>query len=287
MNQSLFEVFFQLGVHIGSMKNRTLSTSNFFILGNRNGVDLIDLKKSVFFLQKSLFFLKELGKSGGNLLVHYTALHQYDINIKLYLVNLIVNQTNQSFFDEKWTFGQLSNFRVHAKKMIEDLFLCHQSFIGENEFKAEFKRLKNRKVERIFTNVKSYKLSNLRFFDILVRIVFATYSRFMEGINWDSHLFIMQKYWRFILFFKFFKSFIQMPDVFILANSNHYYAPLLESSRLKMPIISIVDTDTNPYLTSYPIYSNDDSIILVLFYFQLMMNSYQIGRNFNFLNFKI
>ncbi len=278
INHFLVNILFQLGVHIGNSKNKSLSTSNFFILGNRNSVDIISINKSIFSLQKSLFFLRELGRVNGNLLIHYTSLHTYHLYVKLFCINLIVNKANQSFFDEKWAFGQLSNFRIHAHKMVMSLFSFNIISDSDRIFKVENKKLKNR---RFIKNLKSDNMSilyNLRFLDLLLRILFTTYLKYMNGINWDLHFHVMRKYWRFVLFFKFFKSFSQMPDVFILANANNYHAPLLESSRLQMPIISFLDTDTNPYLITYPIYTNDDSVILILFYMQLFVNSFLLGK---------
>ena len=154
----LINCLFELGVHLGSSKHISLSTSNFFIVGNRHGVDLIDLKKSVFFLKKTLFFLKELGKINGKLLIHHSNLYSYNIFIKLYLVNLIVNRAQQSFFDEKWSFGQLSNFRVHAVKMVNELFslkeLSFSNLLSLKENKNGYRRNKRKSVETQNTSIK-------------------------------------------------------------------------------------------------------------------------------------
>lgn len=277
-NKFLISSLFELGVHLGSSKHLSLSTSNFFIIGNRYGVDLIDLKKSVFFLKKTLFFLKEVGKINGRLLMHHSNLHSYSIFIKLYLVNLIVNKAEQSFFDEKWSFGQLSNFRVHASKMVNDLFSFKDSSVNNYLTLKDNKKSKSTKLVSSSDVSASHKSKNFKFLDLLLRILFLTYLKYMNGINWDLHFDIMKKYWRFVLFFKFFNNFSQIPDVFVLINPNHYHSPLLETSRLQIPIVSLVDTDQSNYLISYPVLSNDDSIILVLFYFQLFTNSYLIGK---------
>lgn len=275
----LLNTLFELGVHIGSMRNRTLSTSNFFIIGNRYGVDLIDVKKSVFFLQKTLFFLREIGKEDGRLLFYYTSLSFFHSFIRIYLINLIVNKSDQSFFDEKWSFGQLSNFRIHATKMVNDLFSIKET-VSISTFKLDNKRIKKKKIEKNRNQMMTYP-NKFRFFDLLLRLLFSTYLKYIDGIDWDSYFFVVRKYWRFVLFFKFFKSFNQMPDVFILANPNHHYAPILESSRLQIPIVSLLDTNTKPNLITYPVYTNDDSVLLVLFYFQLFINSYLIGKRSN------
>jgi ribosomal protein S2 len=283
----LVSTLFELGVHIGAIKNRSLSTSNFFILGNRHGIDIIDINKSIFFLQKTLFFLRELGKVDGRLLFYYTSLPTYNSFIKIYLVNLISNSGDQSFFDEKWSFGQLSNFRIHAFKMLNDLFSMKQQSSIHIDFKMDLKKTKLKKVDSNRKSPIISPVSSVRFFDLFLRILFSTYIRYIDGINWDLYFHVVRKYWRFVLFFKFFKCFYQMPDAFILANPNHHYAPVLESSRLQIPIISLIDTDSKPNLISYPIFTNDDSVILVLFYFQLFINSYLVGKNSNVVLFQL
>lgn len=272
----LISTLFELGVHLGSIRNRTLSTSNFFILGNRHGFDIIDVKKSVFFLQKTLFFLREVGRMDGRLLFYYTSLSFFHPFVRIYLVNLIVNKGDQSFFDEKWSFGQLSNFRVHATKMVNDLFSIKNISFPAN-FKLDNRKSKSKKIDSN-RSILTKSNTNFRFFDLLLRILFSTYLKYIDGIDWDSYFFVVRKYWRFVLFFKFFKSFNQMPDVFVLANPNHHYAPILESSRLQLPIVSLLDTNTKPNLISYPVYTNDDSILLILFYFQLFINAYITGK---------
>lgn len=277
-NNYLINCLFELGVHLGSIKNKSLSTSNFFIIGTRNDVDLIDLNKTVFVLKKSLYFMKQLGRVNGRILFHHTNLHSYSYYVKLFLINLLVNKGEQSFFDEKWSFGQLSNFRIHALKMLNELFSIKDAISDSFVINKDSKKTKSTKLVGSSDILKLDVPKNFKFLDLLLRILFLTYLKYMNGINWDIHFDIMKKYWRFVLFFKFFNNFNQLPDVFVLINPNHYYSPLLETSRLQIPIISLVDTDNSNNFITYPIFSNDDSIILVLFYFQLFINSYHIGK---------
>lgn len=279
MNQLLINTLFELGVHIGHTRNLTLSSNNSNILGYRHDFDVIDVKKSIWSLRRALSFLYEMGTCHGLLLFHYASLDQYSYYYRILLVNLIVNESKQSFFDERWSFGQLSNFKVHAIQILNELF-----FTGQASDKKEKKRSSRFRRKFIFSTNKSNSnlpttdYSDLRFFDLFLRVLFYTYFKRIEGIEWEDHFAKMNKYWRFFLFFKFFKSFLTMPDVLVLINPDNVKAPIIESVSLKIPVISLIDTNSSLYGITYPIYSNDDSVIISLFYFKLFLNSYRLGK---------
>lgn len=280
MKLILLTTLLELGVHIGHIKNLTLSINNENVLGTRHGFDIIDIRKSVWSLKNTLSFLYNIGKDHGLLLFHYTSLDQYHFYIRLLLINLIVNESHQSFFDERWSFGQLSNFKIHAVQLLNQLFFSTEQKSTKKEkgrrsrYKRKFIDFKSRAIQ-VLNNVD---YNELRFLDLLLRVLFYTYFKRIEGIEWENHFAKMNKYWRFFIFFKFFKSFLTMPDVLILVNPDNVKAPIIESVSLKIPVVSLVDTNTSLYGITYPVYTNDDSIIVAFFYFKLFLNSYTLGK---------
>ena len=56
------------------------------------------------------------------------------------------------------------------------------------------------------------------------------------------------------------KDMRRLPDVIILVDGNHELTAMEEALKLEIPIIAIVDTNTDPRPISYPIPANDDSI---------------------------
>jgi ribosomal protein S2 len=281
MKSLVLTTLFELGVHIGHTKNMTLSTNNEYILGSRHSVDIIDIKKSIWSLRNTLSFLYHIGKEHGLLLFHCTSLDQYNYYVKLLFINLIVSDGQQSFFDERWSFGQLSNFRIHAVQLLNQLFFTGESNKTIDSDRRRSSRYKKKRItykNRSLNTIMSVDYNDLRFFDLLLRVLFYTYFKRIEGIEWENHFSRMNKYWRFFIFFKFFKSFLTMPDVLVLVNPDNVKAPIIESVSLKIPVISLVDTNTSMYGITYPVFANDDSIIVAFFYFKLFLNSYKLGK---------
>lgn len=56
------------------------------------------------------------------------------------------------------------------------------------------------------------------------------------------------------------KDMRRLPDAIILVDGNHEMTAMEEALKLEIPIIAIVDTNTNPRPIAYPVPANDDSI---------------------------
>lgn len=56
------------------------------------------------------------------------------------------------------------------------------------------------------------------------------------------------------------KDMRRLPDAVVIVDANFESTAVLESARLGLPIIAIVDSNTNPEGITYPIPANDDSI---------------------------
>ncbi len=55
-------------------------------------------------------------------------------------------------------------------------------------------------------------------------------------------------------------SMSELPDAIFIVNTIHDFIPLREAVNMRIPIISLVDTNANPEVIDYPIPSNDDAI---------------------------
>lgn len=61
------------------------------------------------------------------------------------------------------------------------------------------------------------------------------------------------------------KKLNQLPDAILTLGIKHNLTAVKEAQRKKIPIISLVDTDSNPALADYPIPSNDDAVSALKF----------------------
>ena len=64
----------------------------------------------------------------------------------------------------------------------------------------------------------------------------------------------------------------KLPDVLFIIDVNYESIALLEANRLAIPVIGIVDTNSNPDLVTYVIPGNDDSTDAIKFYLETFYN---------------
>jgi ribosomal protein S2 len=247
MNLKLINVLYELGVHIGEQKQKISPINNFFVLGVRNNLHIINLEITIFFLKKACFFLKSTGLKNNHLFFYYSNLHSLDKKIISFFIYHIY-RNNHSFVFNAWKHGLLSNFNVQALDILLDLFP------------------EKKKVNYDFN-----------FTLLLFRLIFFSFQTKETGVDWFRHLKIIKKYWRFFAYYLFFKNLNVVPDVAIIINSNKMITPVKECSSLKIPVIGPVDTDIKINYFTYPVPSNDNSFLIAAFYFILFMNSYKKG----------
>ena len=81
---------------------------------------------------------------------------------------------------------------------------------------------------------------------------------------------------------KFFMEMDQIPSLIFLTTVRGNENIIKEANKLHIPIIAIVDTDSNPTNITYPIPGNDDSIESIYLYSRLMYNAIIKGYNLKY-----
>lgn len=89
-----------------------------------------------------------------------------------------------------------------------------------------------------------------------------------EGLNFSLYEKAQQK-------FEGFTSYTDLPDAIICMNPYENTTLLNEAKKLKIPVIALVDSDTDPKPILYPIPANDDSIEFVHFFLRLITATIQ------------
>ena len=210
MRKSILSILFNLGVHIGHFKQETRNHNQSKMVGYVNHVSIFNIQLTVFYLKRSLFFLKELGSRNGSLLFHSTNLYLFNQNMKQYLVHSIVLRERHSIFLEKWKNGCLSNY----KTQVIDLLNLLENF--KNEKNKKYSKRSSPKGYRLnynsgrggfFIEKKRYKYFFLYWLDFLVQLVFFIKNKKIEGLNWIQEWKRISKFWRFYHYFKFYNNF--------------------------------------------------------------------------------
>ncbi len=71
----------------------------------------------------------------------------------------------------------------------------------------------------------------------------------------------------------------RLPGALFLIDSKKEETAVLEARRLKIPVVALIDTNSNPDLISYPVPGNDDAIKSIRLITHLMADSALEGRN--------
>ncbi len=106
----------EAGVHFGHQTKRWNPKMKEFIFGQRNGIYIIDLQKTIRVFKTALGFVSETAESGQDILLVGTKKQAQDI-IKDY-----ATQAETSYVNQRWLGGLLTNFDVikgSVDKLIE------------------------------------------------------------------------------------------------------------------------------------------------------------------------
>jgi hypothetical protein len=179
-----------------------------------------------------------------------------------YFFFYLLNETNNFFFDETWSYGVLSNLYTSSYVLFNDLF----------NFKEGWRK-----------NRSFFYYKKINFYQFFFSLLFFSVYKKVPGETWFTHFFKMKKYWRFFLFFKFYKYLNRFPDAFLYLSSYNFPIPALELNSLCIPIISNLDSSFSyfPYV-SYPLLGNSNSFFIHLFYFLFFINSFMKGKSFRY-----
>ncbi|MFN3917178.1 MAG: 30S ribosomal protein S2 [Flavobacteriales bacterium] len=114
MSRTNFEDLLNSGVHFGHLKRKWHPAMAPYIFGEKKGIHVIDLNKTVAKVEESSAALKQIAKSGKKVLFVATKKQAKDI------VGDLVKTTGMPYVTERWSGGMLTNFqtiRRAVKKM--------------------------------------------------------------------------------------------------------------------------------------------------------------------------
>lgn len=208
------EALLKAGVHFGHMKSRRHPKMAPYTYTTRNGLNIVDLKKTSEKLEEASAFLSSVKKSGKAILCVGTKKQTHD------LVRSFARRFGLPFVVDRWLGGTFTNFpviRARAKYLRET---------SEKLAQGDFK--KYTKFERMKIAEELEKLE-----------------RRMGGIKYMGEL----------------------PGAVLLADVKESGIVVREAKRAGIPLVGIVDTNTDPSSIDYPIPGNDDAVSSLRFLF--------------------
>jgi small subunit ribosomal protein S2 len=109
MARATFEELLEAGVHFGHLKRKWNPHMAPYIFGEKKGIHIIDLNKTVAQLDQATAALKQIAKSGKKILFVATKKQAKEI------VENSVKPTRMPYVTERWSGGMLTNFGTVRK----------------------------------------------------------------------------------------------------------------------------------------------------------------------------
>ncbi len=197
----------EAGSHFGHKVSRWNPKMKKFIFGEKNGIYIIDLQKTVKMLEQAYNEIVEQTRNAKTILFVGTKRQSQDI------VREEAMRCGAFYVCERWLGGMLTNFRT-IRKTINRL----------NDYDEE-------KEAGILNGLhKKERLSLARKMDKMEKI--------LGGV----------------------KKLKSLPDLLYVIDIKREYIAVHEANVLGIPVIAIVDTNTDPDVVEIPIPANDDAI---------------------------
>lgn len=197
----------EAGVHFGHQTRRWNPKMKKFIFTARNGIYIIDLKKTLLSIQRACSLLNEVVSSGERVLFVGTK-KQAKVVIKDE-----ARRSGQFYVTERWLGGTMTNFQT---------------------IRGNIKRLKS--LEKMLTDGQYGNLTK------------------KEMLKLDKEKSRLEKFLSGI------KDIYKLPGALIVIDAKKERIAVAEANKLKIPVIGIIDTNTDPDPIDYPIAANDDAI---------------------------
>jgi small subunit ribosomal protein S2 len=250
----LYRHLIQLGAHIGETVKGTNHFTDYYVFGIRNSYYIIDLSKTIIMLRYALRFLRNSSVDGCSSVMYYYSTVSYEI-ITLFLYKLS-RLLHLNILYQRWIPGSISNY-----------YSCFYDLLNEIQ---DLNWVDARK--------------KISFIDIFFKLLYYISIDKPVNLTLEEQYERSLSYWRAAIFFRYFRNYYYLPDIAICIDSVYSNKIYQEFSSLGIPVIAPLNTKSNFKFVSYPIISNNSSVLLGLFYFSLFSSAILDGRRIQYGN---
>ncbi len=205
MNVSLQDLL-MAGAHFGHLTRRWNPKMKPYIFMEKNGIYIIDIKKTLKMLDKACEEVAKVARSGEKILFVGTKKQAKEI------IKIEAERSGQYYINERWLGGALTNF-VTVKKSIRHLKNLEKMATDGTYDKLVKKEILQREREK------------------------EKLDRVLGGI----------------------KDMTKLPGAIFVVDVKKEAIAVREADKLNIPIIGIIDTNSDPDLIDFPIPGNDDA----------------------------
>ncbi len=207
MSKELIQSLLEAGSHFGHQTKKWNPKMKPFIFGEKNGIYIVDLEKTVAALTRACNFIRDIASQGVPVLFVGTKPQAQPI------VEEEAKRAGMFYVNHRWLGGMLTNFQTirNSVRRYRSLILMREDGTFDALTKKEVSELE-KEIMKLEKNLK--------------------------GVAEMSRL----------------------PGVIFIVDAKKETIAIKEANRLGIPVVGIVDTDSDPDLVQYPIPANDDAI---------------------------
>lgn len=198
------------GLHLGRQKSKGHPKMKPYVYAVQNGFQIIDLSKTVEYLEAALNFLADIVKKGGVILFVGTAPSARNI------IEEAAKSVGMPYVNRRWIGGTLTNFKVVSGRLNHYKDLLKKREAGELQ--------KYTKKERLEFDKEIAKLGE----------------KFGGIVNLEK-----------------------APSAVFIVNTKTDEIAVREARRTEVPVVALVNTDTDPTLIDWLIPANNSAVSAV------------------------
>ena len=302
MSNITLQEMLEAGVHFGHQTARWNPTMAPFIFGERNGIHIIDLQKTLPLYERAHQFVKTEASRGGNVLFVATKKQAQDMVIEA------ASKCGMFHMTHRWLGGTLTNFStvkksikrlqelepmilpVQAQKKVEALLAEDNDFVSEYDI-ADLQKLLARISGAELSDGEYKKLVELANASLEGELDRTAMSAILENklsrarqtttLNKKELLKLSREFEKLNNNLGGIKNMKDLPKALFVVDINKEHIAVAEAKRLGIPVIAIVDTNTNPKDIDFPIPGNDDAIRAIQLFANGIAEAVLDGQNFN------
>ena len=225
MASELIKKLLEAGVHFGHQSRRWNPKMKKYIFGERGGIYIIDLEKTVDLLNSGRDFIRDIAAKGGKILF------------------------------------------VGTKKQAQDV-------IEQEAIRCEMYYVKNRWMGGLLTNLETVKKSVKKLIDIEKMETNGT----VERLTKKEASLLMKEKDRLLRDLGGIREMPVVPQAMFVVDTKKEEIAVAEANRLGIPVIGLIDTNSDPDLIQYPIPGNDDAVKSIKFITSMIVDNVLEGR---------
>jgi small subunit ribosomal protein S2 len=301
MSNITLQEMLEAGVHFGHQTARWNPTMAPYIFGERNGIHIIDLQKTLPMYDRAHQFVKTEASRGGNVLFVATKKQAQDMVIEA------ANKCGMFHMTHRWLGGTLTNFStvkksikrlqelepmilpIQAQKKVESLLAEENDFVSEYDI-ADLQKLLARISGAELSDGEYKKLVELANASLEGNLDRAAMAAILENklsrarqtttLNKKELLKLSREFEKLNNNLGGIKNMKDIPKALFVVDINKEHIAVAEAKRLGIPVIAIVDTNTNPKDIDFPIPGNDDAIRAIQLFANGIAEAVLDGQNF-------